>query len=177
MPKHRDKQPVRIFGIDIDMRDHLRFAQSQMTPRLSGIGGFVHAVADREIGANDPGAGPDIDHIGIGGRHRNGADGAGGRVVKNRTPIRTVVRGAPHAAIVEADVKHVRLGGHTRQRARAPGAHGTDLSPVHGRKQIGRLGDTRRGGRSSEQREEQRQWRATNDRGRHETAPERGRIP
>ena len=117
--------------IDFDIGDHLRIAQAQVRPGLAGVGGFVHAVASGQIGADDAGAGADIDHVGIGGRHGDGADGAGRLVIEQRNPGGAEVGGAPDAAVVEADIEDVGLAGHAGKRARASGAGRPDGSPVH----------------------------------------------
>ena len=55
----------------------------QLWPR---VGGFVDAVADREIRALEAFAAADIDDVRIGGRHRQRADGAGVLIVEDRFP-------------------------------------------------------------------------------------------
>ena len=65
MSERRDEQPVRIPRIHLDIGDHLRIAQSEVRPGLAGVGGFVHAVADRQIGADDSRAGADVNDVGI----------------------------------------------------------------------------------------------------------------
>ena len=90
-----------------------------MRPGLAAVGGLVDAVADGEVGADDAGAGADVDDVGIGRRHGDRADRAGACLVEDRFPIGTVVGRAPDAAVVEADVEHVRLArhaGHARAR-------------------------------------------------------------
>ena len=117
--------------IDLDIGDHLRIAQAQVRPGLAGVGGFVHAVAGGEIGADDARAGADVDDVGVGGRDGDGADGAGGLVVEERRPGGTVIGGAPDAAVIEADVEDVGLAGDAGESARAAGARRSDGAPVH----------------------------------------------
>ena len=102
-----------------------------MLPRHAAVGGLVHAVADREVRPDDASAAADVDDIGI--RRCNGdcADRSGGLRVENRQPVRAVVRRTPHATVVETDVKHIRLAGHTGERARTTAAHRTDMAPMH----------------------------------------------
>ena len=46
MTGYGNKDPVRIFRIDRQLRDLLTIAQSEMRPRFSGISRFVNTVAD-----------------------------------------------------------------------------------------------------------------------------------
>ncbi len=131
MAERRDEQPVRIPGIDLDVGDHLRIAQAEVRPGLARVGGLVHAVADGEIGPDDARAAADVDDVGVRRRHRDGADRAGGLVIEQRRPRRAEVRGAPHAAVIEADVEDVGLAGDAGERARASRARRTDRAPVH----------------------------------------------
>ena len=102
-----------------------------MGPGLARVGGLVHAVAHGEIGPDDARAGADVNDVGIGRRHGDGADRAGGLVVEQRRPGGAVVGGAPDAAVIEADVEDVGLAGHAGEGARAPGAGRADRAPVH----------------------------------------------
>ena len=102
-----------------------------MGPGFAGVGGFVDAVADGEIGADDAGAGADVDDVGVGGRYGDGADGAGGFAVEEGDPGGTVVGGAPDAAVIEADIEDVGLAGDAGEGAGAAGARWADGAPVH----------------------------------------------
>ena len=109
---------------------------------LPRVGGFVHAVAGCEVGADDSRAGTDVDDVGVGRGHGDRADRAGGFVIEDGRPGGAVVGGAPDAAVVESDVSHVGMAGHTGNRARASGARRPDGAPVHLGIQLGveRLG-------------------------------------
>src|SRR6185436_6791638 len=96
------------------------------------IGGFVDAVAHGEVGADDPGSRANVDDIRVGRSDGDRPDGPGRLIVEDRLPGRTVVGRSPDAAVVEADVEHVRLAGHAGQGARAAASCRTDLAPVHG---------------------------------------------
>ena len=48
-----DEEPIRGCPDRRRCGDHLAVFQAQMRPRLAGVGGFVDAVADREIGTDD----------------------------------------------------------------------------------------------------------------------------
>jgi len=136
MPERGDEEPIGIAGIDVDHGDHLAVGQSQVRPGLPGIGGLVHAIARRQVGPDDGRAGAHVDGRGVGRRDRDGADGARGLAVEDRRPVRSVVGGSPDASVVEADVEHVRLAGHSGQRPGAARARGPDLAPVHRRRRI-----------------------------------------
>ena len=46
MTGYGHKDAIRIFWIHSQLRDLLSITQSEMRPRLSGIGGFINSVAD-----------------------------------------------------------------------------------------------------------------------------------
>src|SRR6185312_422698 len=137
MAERGDKDAVGIERVDIHRRDHLAVVEADVRPRLAGVGGFVHAVAGRQIGSNDTGARADVDDVRVGRRDRDRPDRAGRLVVEDRGPGRAVVGRAPYAAVVEPDVGDVGLAGRARYGACATGPRWADLAPVHVRIQIG----------------------------------------
>jgi hypothetical protein len=116
-----------------------------MLPRASGVSGLVDAVADGQIGTDDGRPGADIDHVGVRWGHGDGANRAGGLVVEQRCPVRTVIGRAPDAAVVVARVERVGLAGDASQRPGPAGTRGTDIPPAHvAEREI--LGGSRRAG-------------------------------
>src|SRR5947209_4726492 len=71
-----------------------------------------------------------VNHVGIRDRHRNRADGAGRLLVEDRYPGAAVVGRLPHAAITYADVKDVRLTGHSSGGLGASATERADRPPV-----------------------------------------------
>ena len=131
MAEDGDEQPVRIAWIDDDLRDLLAVAQAEMRPRLSGVGGFVDAVARREIGTLQPFAAAHVDDVRIGRRDGNRADRAGRLVVEDRRPDAAVVGRLPHAAVGGGDVEDVGLRRHAGGRLRPSAAMRADHPPPH----------------------------------------------
>src|SRR5271157_40477 len=127
----RDENAVGVLGINQNCADLLGIAQPEMPPRLAAVDGFVHAVADGEIGPlRQPFAAADIEHVGVGGRHGDGADGAGGLVIENGPPCHAEIVGLPYAAVVDADEEHVRLVGDARGADGAAAAERADHAPL-----------------------------------------------
>ena len=126
-----DEELVGIARIDGDLRDLLAVAQAEVGPGLAGVGGFVDAVADGEIGTLESFAAADVDDVGIGGSDGESADGAGGLVVEDGVPGAAVVGGLPDAAVADADVEDVGLGGDALGGFGASGAQGSDGTPAH----------------------------------------------
>src|SRR5581483_1699789 len=110
-----------------------------MGPGPPGVARLVDTVADGQIGTNDSGAGPDIDDVRIGRCDGDRANRARRLIVEYRLPRRTVVGGAPQAAVIESDVEQVRLGRHAGERTRAAAARRADLPPLHRDRAIARL--------------------------------------
>src|SRR5213595_3629876 len=55
----------QIGAIRVHPADLSRVRESDVGPRLAGVGGFVDAVAGRHVAANRRFAGPHVDHVGI----------------------------------------------------------------------------------------------------------------
>ena len=128
--EHGDEEAVGIVRVDEDGGNLLAVAQAEVAPGLAGVGRFVHAVADGEVGALQAFAAADVDDVGVGGRDGEGADGAGGLVVEDGLPGAAVVVGLPDAAVVDADVEDVGL---CRDAGGADGpaaAEGSDVAPA-----------------------------------------------
>src|SRR5205823_14207306 len=88
-----------------------------------------------------------INDVWIGRCDGDRANGARALYVEEGMPCRSVVRGSPNAAIVEADVGDVRLAWYAGNSAGATGAAGPDRAPVHFRVEVRglRAGDRREG--------------------------------
>src|SRR6266849_5090312 len=74
MTERGDQHVVGVVRIDPNARNVLRVFQSDVLPRLAGIGRFVDAIAIRDIPTQAGLACPQIDHIRIRYRHGNRAD-------------------------------------------------------------------------------------------------------
>ena len=121
------------------MRNHLALRQSDVRPRLAGIGGLVQPVAHCKVRSNDSGAGADVNDVRIARCHGNRADGPRGLLVEDRLPVRAVVGGAPDTAVIEAGVSNVGLRGRPGDGTRTSSARWTDSTPVHGRGDVQNL--------------------------------------
>src|SRR5215467_11093524 len=49
----RDKHDVRIVWIDYDAGDSTRLVETRVGPCLAAVSGFVDAIADRDVAANE----------------------------------------------------------------------------------------------------------------------------
>ena len=81
MSKHGNEQPVGIFRIDLDVRDHLRIAQSKVNPSLACVGRFVHAIADGKVGPDNSRSCADVNDVGVRWRNGDRTDRPSGRLV------------------------------------------------------------------------------------------------
>src|SRR5437870_13124340 len=79
MSEGRHVDGVRILGMDNYAADRIGVAESGELPRLSGINGFVNAIAHHDVAADTGFAGANIDQVRIprsvafGRRYRRGA--------------------------------------------------------------------------------------------------------
>src|SRR5215471_10677195 len=122
---------IRIFWIDDDGGNLLGVAQPKVRPSFPGVGGFVEAIADREIGALQTFTAADIKYVGIGRSDGKSADRAGRLIIEDRRPRSTEVGGLPNAAIHRSHVKHVGLVRNAADSDGAATAEGTNAAPAH----------------------------------------------
>src|SRR5579859_317679 len=121
---------IGIVRIDGERGNALTIAKrGEVRPGFAGVGGFVDAVADREIWTREAFAASDIDNVRIRGRDGDGADGLRGLIIEDWRPGAAVVVGFPDAAIHLTHVENVWLAGHAAGGARAAAARGTDHAP------------------------------------------------
>src|SRR5712664_2054568 len=127
-----NENAVGIFRIDEDRGDLLGVAEVlQMRPGFSGVGGFVNAIAGREIRALQTFATAGVNDVRIGWSNGQRADGAGGLVVEDRIPSVPEIGGLPDTAIDGSHVENVRLVRHAGDGHRAASAERPDAAPAH----------------------------------------------
>ena len=132
----RDEEAVGVAGVESNVGNLLGVEQADVCPGFAAVGGFVNAVADREVGAHEAFAGADIDDVRVGGRHGNGSDGTGGLLVKQGLPGSAGIVRLPDSSVDGADEKGVRLGRHARHGTGATRAQRTDSAPLHVGKEL-----------------------------------------
>ena len=148
MPEHGHEDAVGVAGIDCDGCDLAAVFKlgagtgrfqilAQMLPGLAGVSGFVHAIAHGQVRALQALAAAGIDHVGIGGRDRQRADGAGGLPVEDRQPHVAGVGRLPNAAVDRGHVKDVGHVPHAGDGDGASAAKGADHPPLHLAIQVG----------------------------------------
>src|SRR5207245_2254853 len=91
----RNENDVRIRGVNNERADVARIFQADVGPRFAGVGGFINAVAERNVAADAGFAGADVNDIGIGIGNVNGADGRDGLLIEERIPTVAAVSGFP----------------------------------------------------------------------------------
>src|SRR5467141_3079378 len=127
-----DKNAVGIFRVDEDRGDLLGVAEVwQMRPGFSGIGGFVYAIAGREIGALQSFATAHVNNVRIGRSNSQCANGAAGLVVENRIPGVSEIGGLPDAAVDGGHVENVELVRDPGNGHGAAAAERADAAPAH----------------------------------------------
>src|SRR5256714_9641450 len=131
MALHGDKEAIRILGIDNNVSDLLRVAQSEVRPGLASIGGLIHAIACSQIRALQAFPAADVNYVGVGRCDGDGADRTSFLVVKNGFPGVASIGGLPDAAIHRGHVKNIRLMRYARDRHGAATTKRTDTAPSH----------------------------------------------
>ena len=131
------EQPIGIARVDRDLRNLLAVAEAEVFPGPSPIGGAVDPVAGGEVGPLETFAAPDVDDVGVGRRHGDGADRSGRLIVEDRVPGPAVVGGLEDAAVYGADVEDVGPVGHTDGGLGPAAPMGADAAPLEGAEQGG----------------------------------------
>src|SRR5258708_2221962 len=109
-----------------------------MRPGLTSVSGLVDAVAMRDIAANGRLAHADVDHVGVGGRDGDAADGGASEVaVGDVLPEEPSVHGLPDAATGGAEVERVIVAGVARDGNNATAAIGADTAPLQRGEHVG----------------------------------------
>ena len=131
MPEYGREHAIRIARIDDECGNLLTITKAEMRPVRTAVHGFVDAISRRQVGTLQSFTATDVNDIRCRGRDRDCADGAGRLLVEDGAPDAAVIRALPHATVVHADVKHVRLPRHADGRYRAPTPVRPDHSPAH----------------------------------------------
>ncbi len=154
MAQHRGIGDVGVRRMD-DHGADLPFLLPDVLPRLAGVGGFVDAVADLDVAADVGLAGAGVDHVRIGRRDRQRADGGSRLLVEDRLPVNAAVAGLPQAAGGGGGVVGERIARHAGDSADAAAGGGADRAKLE-TLELGRaaLGFLRAGRPEGEQGEE-----------------------
>ena len=103
-----------------------------MLPGRTGVGGLPHAVALIDCPAHIADvARPDVNDVGIGGRHGDRTDRSHVLFIEDRLPHHAAIGGLPGSAARSSDVIDRGLAGNTGYSGYASRAEGTDLPPLH----------------------------------------------
>ena len=129
VPKRSNVDDVRIARMDQHAADLPGISKADILPRVASVGRLVHAVAEGDRGSHVRLARADVDHLGIGGRHRDPADGGDMLAVENRRPGDACVRGLPHASSHRPEVKRVGIARNAGDRKNAASTEGPDHAP------------------------------------------------
>src|SRR6185295_16579359 len=109
MAQHGDVDDVWVFRIDHDARDRLGIFKTHLRERLTGIGGFVDAVAEAGALAVVGLARTDPNDVWIGRSDGDIADGVSAVRVEDRLKGRAVIGRLPNAVGREGHVDDVRV--------------------------------------------------------------------
>src|SRR6202043_3403765 len=91
MPKHGGEQTVRVARINSEAGSLLAIAQAEMRPGFAGVGGFINAVADGEIGTRETFAAGNVNDVGIRRGNRDCPDRLRRLRIEDRPPGAAVI--------------------------------------------------------------------------------------
>src|SRR5581483_228265 len=130
-----DVDEVRVARVNEDARDVLRVVESDVPPRLAGIGRLVHSVAVRDLRPHVGLARADVHGVGLRRRDRHRADRRDRLAVEDRLPRAAGVDRLPDAAADRAEVEDVDLPRHAGDAVDAAAAERADEAPAKARVQ------------------------------------------
>ena len=93
-----DVHEIRVGRMHHDVADVLGVAQTHEPPCATRVGGLPHTVAVRSVAADRELAAPDVDDVGVGRSHANGANGAAEIAVRHGAPCLSAVGGLEDAS-------------------------------------------------------------------------------
>ena len=99
-------------------------------PGLARVRGAPRASACRNVAANAGRAGADVDDVGVRWRHRDRADRAAEKAIRDVAPVHARVFALPDTATGGAHQERVRLAGNAGDRGRAAAAVRSDHAPA-----------------------------------------------
>ena len=114
-----------------DVADVTSVFEADVGPGLSGVGGFVDAIAEGDVAADAGFAGAGVNHVGIRVGNGDGADGGDALLVEEWIPGDAAVGCFPDAAAHRAEIIGVRLAGNARDSDGAAAAEGSNEAPLH----------------------------------------------
>ncbi len=121
---------VGVRGVDHDVGDLTRGAESEEAPRLAAVGRLPHPVAVRDVAANRILAAAHIHDVRRGRRDGDRADGAAEILVAHRRPRLSGVDRLEHAAAGGAEPELIGSRRISRHGHRSAAAIRTDLAPA-----------------------------------------------
>ncbi len=128
-PQCGDQDDVQIVRVHEDGRDLLRALEADVTPGASGIGGFIHSVA-QPVEEGLYVACADVNHVGVRRCHLDGTDGRNGpNRIEDGKPRFSRAGRFPDAARRRAGVEHARLSNGARNGGDPPATEGADVAP------------------------------------------------
>ena len=127
----RDVDRVRILGMYADLADVARVLEPEMRPRLTGVGRAIHTVAVRNVAADAAFAHTDVDHVRVGLRDRDRADGrALEEPVGGVLPVLAAVHRLPDPTAGRSEVEGVAIPRVTGNGGDAPAAIRAGVPPL-----------------------------------------------
>src|ERR1700722_6423765 len=131
MSERSDIDSVGVFRIDDDATNLPRIFEADGFPCLACIRGFEDADAIGVLAANIRLARTDVDNVGVGGRNRDGSDGADGyALIADGEPGASCIVGLPYSTANRAHVESVWLTGASGDSVASATAHRTDVAPL-----------------------------------------------
>ena len=86
MTKDCQEQPIGVSGVNNNLGNLLAVAETKSNPCLARVGGLVHAIARRQIGALHAFPAAHVNHVRIRRRHGDRANGTRRLVIEDWRP-------------------------------------------------------------------------------------------
>ena len=130
MADRGDDDVIGILGIDPDLADIFGVVKAEVGPVFAAVAAAIDAAPGLDVIARLGLAGAGVDHLGIGRRHGNRADGRAWPMVEHAAPRAAAVVGFPDAPARCAKVKGVGFARSARNDRRPAGAERPQFAPL-----------------------------------------------
>ena len=140
MAERCDVRDIRVFRMDEHASDGTGVLEADIFPGFASVDRFVDAVAMGNISADTGLSSAHVNHIRIGRRDGDTANGRGLLVVKDGLPSHGAIRGFPDPAAGRAKIVSVGIARNSGSGERASTAEGSDLAVLQAFQKIVELG-------------------------------------
>ena len=114
VPQRRDKDDVRILGIDNHLANGAGIAQANILPCLAAVDRFVDSITVRDVSSDAGFPRAYVNSVGVRLRNGDTADRRSALLIEDRGPRCRAISGFPDATSRRAEIINIQITGNAR---------------------------------------------------------------